>query len=274
MIFFPSAKINIGLKVLFKRPDGFHELETCMLPIPFYDVLEIIPATTFTFRQTGRLFEGADTDNLCIRAFQLLATEFNIPSVYMHLRKVIPMGAGLGGGSSDAAWVLRGLNILFGLNLTCNQLQMYAAKLGSDCPFFITDGAQIAKGRGEQLNPYNLTFSPYYLKLVNPAIHIGTALAYAGVHFSKENPSLVELLKLPISQWKHEVENDFELSVFEQFPEIASIKEQLYMEGAVYAAMSGSGSTVFGIFESQPKITFSGKTEYLEVIRSFAPTAY
>jgi 4-diphosphocytidyl-2-C-methyl-D-erythritol kinase len=272
MIFFPPAKINIGLKVLHKRSDGYHQLDTCMVPVPLHDVLEILPSKEFSFRQTGLTFDGANIDNLCIRAYKLLASAFDLPPVYMHLRKVIPMGAGLGGGSSDAAWVVKGLNILFELNLSTKQMEEYAVHLGSDCPFFIADLPQMAGGRGEQLSPTQVDLSGYFLKLVNPGLHIGTAEAYDGVEFSPDTPALLELLQLPLDEWQGVIHNDFEKSVFQRFPEISDIKEQLYAEGAIFSLMSGSGSTVYGVYKEEPKRTFTGKSSWMEVIRQFPLT--
>jgi 4-diphosphocytidyl-2-C-methyl-D-erythritol kinase len=272
MIFFPPAKINLGLKVRYKREDGYHELDTCMVPVPMYDVLEILPGETFSFRQTGLSFEGAETDNLCIRAYSLLSEEYNLPPVYMHLRKIIPMGAGLGGGSSDAAWVLNGLNLLFNLNISTSELERYASFLGSDCPFFIKDTVQLAEGRGEILTPYELSFTGEYIKIVNPGIHIGTAEAYASVSMTPSGPSLKELLDLPKSEWKSVITNDFEPGTFKRFSEIEKIKQQLYDEGAFFALMSGSGSTVYGLFDHEPESTFSELSGYLEHIRQFPTT--
>lgn len=243
-----------------------------MIPVPLHDVLEILPAQEFSFHQTGLTFEGADTDNLCIRAYRLLAEDHNLPPVYMHLRKIIPMGAGLGGGSSDAAWVLKGLNSIFDLGLSNEQLEYYAAQLGSDCPFFIADVPQLAGGRGEVLRPAALNLSGYYLKLVNPGLHVGTAEAYAGVHFSEANPSLETLLSQPIESWMENVANDFERSVFERYPEIKEIKEQLYAEGAVYALMSGSGSTVYGLYKEKPSLSFIHRPDYMEIVKEFPAT--
>jgi 4-diphosphocytidyl-2-C-methyl-D-erythritol kinase len=269
MIFFPPAKINLGLKVLFKRPDGYHELDTCMVPVPLHDILEILPAKEFSFHQTGLTFPGAETDNLCIRAYRLLEKDHALPPVYMHLRKIIPMGAGLGGGSSDAAWVLIGLNTLFDLGLSIKQLEDYAAQLGSDCPFFIANTSQIAGGRGEVLQPVEINLCGFYLKIVNPGLHVGTAEAYAGVHFSSVEPSIKTLVQGPMETWKESIQNDFERSVFERYPEISKIKEKLYAEGALFALMSGSGSTVYGIFRDAPEITFRNHPDYLEKICQF-----
>ena len=184
MILFPPAKINLGLNVLFKREDGYHELETVMLKTPLTDVLEIVPSDEFQFTQTGLTIPGDNLDNLCVQAFQLIQKEYKIPNVHIYLRKIIPMGAGLGGGSADASYVLSGLNTLFNLNISNSKLEELAATLGSDCPFFINPTPQIAKGRGEILSPIEINLKGYYIKLLNVGIHVGTKEAYAGIQFS------------------------------------------------------------------------------------------
>jgi len=265
MILFPPAKINLGLRVLHKREDGYHEIETCMIPIPFFDVLELLKSPDFTFRQTGLSIEGNTGSNLCVRAYELLKSKCGIPPVYMHLRKELPMGAGLGGGSSDAAYVLRGLNDLFELGLSLVELESLASVLGSDCPFFIRNEAQLARGRGELLSRLAIDLKGYYLKLVNPGIHVGTKEAYAGVVFNTQKEALSDVLSAPIEDWKEKLTNDFEVSVFRSHPVLQEIKRNLYAEGAVYAAMSGSGSTMFGIYAFQPKESF-GASNYLEKV--------
>lgn len=260
MILFPPAKINLGLKVLKKRLDGYHEIETCMLAIPISDVLEISPSAEFVFKQTGIKVDGDQESNLCVKAFRLFQSRYDIPNAYIHLRKQLPMGAGLGGGSADASYVLRGLNSLFGLGLSNDQLQEMASELGSDCPFFITDTAQIGRGRGEVLTDINLDLCAYYLKIINPDIHVGTKEAYARIIFSDSSIGVDDVLQQAIEEWKVLLKNDFETSIFERYPIIGELKNQLYTEGAVYASMSGSGSTVFGIFENKPEIT----TNYFE----------
>lgn len=256
MLLFPPAKINLGLLIYGKRPDGYHEIESCMVRIPLEDVVEIHLSEAFHFKQTGLAVEGKLDDNLCVRAYKLMKEQYDIGPVSIHLRKNIPMGAGLGGGSADATYVLIGLNELFNLNLSDDDLRDLAAKLGSDCPFFVGDQPQIAKGRGEELHEISLDLSGYYVKLINPGIHIGTAEAYANVHFSEESYSLDSILKGDIHQWKKDLRNDFESSIFTEYPEIAEIKTKLYEEGAIYASMSGSGSSVFGLFSSKPEATF------------------
>lgn len=269
MILFPPAKINLGLNVLFKREDAYHELETCMVPIPFTDILELLPAVEFSFHQSGLSVPGEIEDNLCYKAYRLMVENFSIPPVYIHLRKIIPMGAGLGGGSSDAAYVLKGLKELFNINCSDKELEDLASILGSDCPFFIKNEAQIAKGRGEILSPCKLNLKGYYIKIINPGIHIGTKEAYEGIVFGKNESTIKELIEGPIENWKALLKNDFETTAFTNYPVLKSIKEQLYAEGAVYAAMSGSGSTMFGIFESEPETENIENNSMLTVIRKF-----
>ena len=264
MILFPPAKINLGLHILYKRKDGFHELETAMIPIPFTDILEILPAETFEFKQTGLPIPGMTENNLCVKAYLLMKERFKIPPVYIHLRKIIPMGGGLGGGSADAAYILNGINSLFNLNLSISSLEDLASELGSDCPFFIQNTAQLAKGRGEILSKIPIHLEGYYLKLVNIGIHVGTKEAYGGAVFSSSPISIREIINLPISQWKNELTNDFEKTVFSIHPELAKLKQALYDDGAIYAAMSGSGSTLFGIYKNEPSSMFSKQAKIME----------
>ena len=252
MILFPQAKINLGLNVLSKRDDGYHEIETCMLAIPLNDVLEILPSDEFSFTSSGLEITGEIEQNLCVRAYELLREKHKIPPVYIHLRKNIPMGAGLGGGSADASYILIGLNQLFGLELSFTLLEEYAAMLGSDCPFFIKGGAQIAKGRGELLTPVDVSLRGKFLKLVNPDIHISTSEAYGNVVFGEAEP-LAESLQCPIENWQKVLSNSFETCVFQRHPELESIKQDMLKEGALFSAMSGSGSTIFGIYDVRPE---------------------
>lgn len=268
MVLFPNAKINLGLHVLNKREDGFHEIDSVMVPIPLYDILEILPAEKFEFIQSGIVVDSSIESNLCVKAFRLMEEKYGISPIYMHLRKQIPMGAGLGGGSADAAFVIKGINELFELNLSTEIMEELAAQLGSDCAFFIQNCPQIAKGRGEVLTPFELNLSKYFLKIVNPGLHVGTKEAYAGIIFQNHENSVANVLQREMPLWKLSLVNDFEQSVFKIHPELQKIKTQLYKEGAIYAAMSGSGSTLFGIYEMEPKRTF-GETNYLEVIESF-----
>lgn len=267
MILFPPAKINLGLNVLFKRNDGFHELETVMVQIPLFDALEIHKSENFQFESSGINIDGNPENNLCVKAFQIIKEIFNIPNVFIHLRKNIPMGAGMGGGSADGAFVLRGLNELFNLQISNDKLREYAAKLGSDCPFFIEDHPQFAKGRGEILEKININLTGLYLKVINIGIHVGTKEAYSNVQFYKEENSLLEVISQPISKWKDLLKNSFESSVFQIHPQLNEIKSQLYSEGAIYATMSGSGSTMFGIFETEPLKTMNDSV--LEIVLKF-----
>lgn len=268
MILYPNAKINIGLKVLNKREDGFHNLETLFYPVEKCDILEVVESPELVIEQYGigiPAKAGDDSvamvpqDNLCVKAYILLQEEFDIPPVAIYLQKNIPVGAGLGGGSSDAAHTILALNDLYNLNLTKSRMAQYASRLGSDCAFFIYNTPMMGEGRGEVLTPYSLdALSDYEIKLVHPPVFVSTADAYRGIvsrdkmsaAFGAEldNRSLYELLKQPVGEWKESVVNDFEATVFAKYPVLAEYKKALYEEGAIYAAMSGSGSTMFGIF--------------------------
>ena len=256
MILFPPAKINLGLNVRGIRPDGYHEIETCMIQIPINDVLEIVPFDQLTYKQSGLDVGGEMDDNLVVKAFRLIKEKYGIPDVYLHLLKNIPMGAGLGGGSADATYTLVGLNNLFELKLSSSDLQVLAAKLGSDCPFFVNKSFQLAKGRGEILNSIELDLKGKYLKIINPGIHIGTKEAYQNVDSSVESNSILDILEGPMIHWKEYLKNDFETFAFDKHPLLQEIKTSLYSEGAIYASMTGSGSTLFGIFSTKPKSTY------------------
>ncbi len=262
MIVFPNCKINLGLSILDKRPDGYHNLQTIFYPLAVKDALEVIPSvdsvsniSTVDFTLSGFPVDGDPTNNLCVKSFYLLQRDYPmIPSTKMHLLKSIPMGAGLGGGSADGAFTLRLLNRLYSLNLSQVQLINYASRLGSDCPFFIINKCCYATGRGEILEPVTLDLSTYSFFLVNCDISINTGWAFSYLDSINKvpvsaAPDLKQIVTGPISRWKELLVNDFEAPVFQQYPEIKDIKDSLYQQGAVYAAMSGSGSTVFGIFE-------------------------
>ena len=266
MICFPNAKINLGLHITSKRNDGFHEIETCMVPIPLFDALEIIiEPKKSTWTSSGLSIPGDPKDNLIAKAYQLLKKDFpNLPNIAIHLHKNIPMGAGLGGGSADAAFALNLMNNLFDLILDDFFLEEYATKLGSDCPFFIENTPKIATGRGEILNEVNVDLKGTHLVLINPGIHIGTKEAYAGVTPKKPEKDLSEILK-DKKRWKEELKNDFEPSIFSNHPEIKQIKDSFYEAGAYYAAMSGSGSTVFGLFDHEPEIMIR-KDSYFQFV--------
>lgn len=251
MVSFPPCKINLGLNVVSKRSDGYHDLETCFYPIPWTDALEIITADQFSFTSSGNSIPGDLANNLCIKAYELLRRDFNLSPVNIHLHKIIPTGAGLGGGSSDGAHTLRILNQLFKLSLSTSQLKAYALQLGSDCPFFIEDKPMLGSGRGEVLSPISVDMSGKFIVLVKPDVHVSTAEAYAGVNPKESSHNVQETLeKQPLNQWKDSLKNDFEESVFKKHMVIKEAKESLNRHGAVYASMSGSGSAVFGIFDN------------------------
>jgi len=256
MITFPNGKINLGLYVTGKRKDGYHDLISCFCPITWCDALEIIESKSFQFSTSGANIPGDPNNNLCKKAFDLLSGEFDIPPVHIHLHKVIPIGAGLGGGSADGAFTLNMLNEFFQLRLTNNNLESYAAQLGSDCPFFIENQSAIATGIGTELEVIQVSLSDYYIALIHPNIHISSADGYASVTYSQPMFDLKEILsQKPLSEWRDLLRNDFEPSVFKNYPEIERLKTKLYYHGAIYASMTGSGSTVYGIFNSEPDIS-------------------
>jgi 4-diphosphocytidyl-2-C-methyl-D-erythritol kinase len=260
MVFFPHCKINLGLQIISKREDGYHEIETCFYPIPWCDALEVLTSDQFKFSQSGAAIPGREEDNLCVKAYQLLKKDFDLQPIKLHLHKVIPTGAGLGGGSSDAAFTLRALSDVFNLNLSAVELTNYAATLGSDCSFFVSDKPMLGSGRGEILSETPVSLKGKYLILVKPNVHVSTAEAYSGVIPKQPTHAINEILDLPIAEWKGKLTNDFEESVFNKHPEIEAIKKELYSQGARYASMSGSGASVFGIFDSSRdlKNKFSG----------------
>jgi 4-diphosphocytidyl-2-C-methyl-D-erythritol kinase len=292
MIVFPNCKINLGLHILNKREDGYHNLETVFYPLPLKDALEVVrrddgrqttddsaathhsPLTTHvSFSSTGLPIAGDEANNLCIKAYQLLKKNFpSLPPIQMHLHKAIPMGAGLGGGSADGAFALKLLNDKFQLGLSTQQLIDYALQLGSDCPFFIINKPCFATGRGEILETVDLDLSAYKFAIVNPGIHVNTGWAFAqlnsngsGLSFGSaqdKRPDPKQIIQQPIETWKDQLTNDFEEPVSKAHPEIANIKQQLYDAGAVYASMTGSGSTVFGIFKEEPLLKFPENYSY------------
>lgn len=267
MISFPNCKINLGLDVTGKRPDGFHNLETIFYPLPVYDVLEIITASDnnneVSFTASGMHIDGDWENNLCVKAYRLLKKDFSdLAPIQMHLHKIIPIGAGLGGGSADGAFALKMLNQIFNLQLTGGQLVHYAATLGSDCPFFTSNNPCFATGRGEIMEPVQPVLAGYQLILINPGIHINTAHAFSRITPMQPSHSVKEIIQLPVIEWKGKLKNDFEMPVFNQYPEIASLRDQLYNTGALYASMSGSGSSVYGIFEKGKKIAHSFPERY------------
>jgi 4-diphosphocytidyl-2-C-methyl-D-erythritol kinase len=254
MINFPNAKINIGLNITERRPDGYHNLETIFYPINIKDALEIIEAPELSFESSGLDIPGRIEDNLCIKGYHLLKKDFDIPPVKIHLHKNIPIGAGLGGGSADAAFFIRLMNDKFGLALTIDQQLNYARKLGADCAFFIENKPVFAFEKGDEFETIKLDLSGYSIVLVMPTVHISTSEAYSGVKPAMVKQSLLELILEPISQWKNQIKNDFEANIFKNHVEIRGVKAALYQAGAIYASMSGSGASVFGIFDKTPDL--------------------
>lgn len=266
MIAFPNCKINIGLYITGKRPDGYHNLQTVFFPLAINDIIEIIDnkdAPEIGFTSSGLPVDGSKETNLCIKALALLQKDYTgIPPVKMHLHKTIPVGAGLGGGSADAAFTLQLLNKKYKLSISRERLMEYALALGSDCPFFLHNHACVATGRGEMLKTIQMDLSGYTILLVNPGIHINTGWAFRSLQQFSSCDQLEEKILEPVHRWKETIYNSFEAPVFEAYPEIASIKSQLYESGALYASMSGSGSSVYGIFEKGHKATLNFPPHY------------
>jgi 4-diphosphocytidyl-2-C-methyl-D-erythritol kinase len=263
LIVFPNCKINLGLHILSKREDGFHDIATAFYPVPVTDAIEIIAAPSnsksINFTSSGTPIDGKEEDNICIKAYHLLKKDFpDLPAVNMHLHKSIPLGAGLGGGSADGAYTLQLLNTKFSLNISNESLIKYALQLGSDCPFFIINKPCFATGRGEVLKEIDLDLSGYVAIIINPGIHINTGWAFSQIKPAIPTRSIESIMQQPITTWRSDLANDFENPVFEKYPTIKSIKETLYQNGAIYAAMSGSGSSIFGIFAkgNVPAISF------------------
>lgn len=252
MITFPNAKINLGLNITEKRPDGYHNLETIFYPIPLEDALEACPRKEgpgcYSLSQSGLSIEGDAENNLVVKAYKLLDETYHLPPVDIYLHKHIPSGAGLGGGSADAAFMLKLLNQMCSLNLTDDQLEAYAARLGADCAFFIRNQPTYAEGIGNIFSPVKLSLAGWQLLLVKPDIFVSTRDAFARIRPRRPERNLRDLISQPVESWKDYMINDFEESVFPQFPAIGDIKTELYHLGAVYASMSGSGSSVYGLF--------------------------
>lgn len=256
MLFFPNTKINIGLNVISRRSDGYHNIETIFCPIGLSDVLEFVPlkgmpAGYVDFSYSGIQVDGPDESNLCVKAYRVLCNSFNLPAVAIHLHKIVPPGAGLGGGSSDAAFMLKNLNTQFELNLSEEQLCDFASLLGSDCAFFIKNRPLFGYERGNRFREIPLFPKYFDIVVINPGIHISTAEAYSGVQPAMPRHRLEELINLPVEAWRDRITNDFEAGIVKKHPIIADIKYKLYNMGAVYASMSGSGSSVYGLFHEK-----------------------
>jgi 4-diphosphocytidyl-2-C-methyl-D-erythritol kinase len=263
MICFPNIKINLGLYITGKREDGFHNLESIFYPVPFCDVLEIIPSQKFSFQTEGITATENPEDNLCVKAYRLLQKDFDLPPVEMFLLKHIPTGAGLGGGSSDASFTLKILNTLFELKITDGKLIEYAAQIGSDCPFFIPNKPAYVFGRGELQEQIDLSLSGNYITIIHPGIHISTKDAFSNISPAKPAYPLYQVPFKPVYNWKGILHNDFEFFAFAQFPLLQQIKSELYRLGADYASMSGSGSAIYAISEKCLEIKGEWKEKYV-----------
>lgn len=254
MITFPNAKINIGLNVVSKRPDGYHNLETVYYPIPIEDSLEIhvneMQSAPITLYAYGKEIEGDLADNLIVKAYNLIKKDFDIPCLDAYLYKNIPSGAGLGGGSSNAAFMLKLLNKKFKLNISTKKLEEYALRLGADCPFFIQNKPVFAQGIGNLFSSIPLDLKDYKIVLIKPEISISTPKAFRQIRAQKPENPLLDCINLPLPQWKDYITNDFEKPIFETYPELKEIKNHLYQSGALYASMSGSGPSIYGIYQT------------------------
>jgi len=251
MVLFPNAKINIGLQVLSRREDGYHNLETVFYPLKLYDVLEVVEADECRFIPSGLHIPGDAGDNLCLKAYRLLQAAHNLPPVHIYLHKSIPIGAGLGGGSADAAFLLKLLNEKFALGLDESRLIALARQLGADCAFFIRNRPVFAESIGDVFSEVDVDLSHYRLVLVKPAVHVSTAEAYAAVAPNPVSRQLASAVAAPVETWRETIFNDFETGIFAKYPEIKALKELLYKHGALFAAMSGSGSSVYGLFDGE-----------------------
>lgn len=260
MITFPNAKINLGLNIVSKRNDGYHNIETIFYPIGLKDALEILPSNekeSYRFFLSGIDINSKAENNLVIKALSILGKEKFIPNIDIHLLKKIPPGAGLGGGSSNGAFMLKMLNQTYSLGYNDNELKRFAIQLGADCPFFIKNRAAFASGIGEKFEDIDLSLDNYFFVLIKPDISVSTKEAYEQIVPKQPEISLKKIIKLPINEWRQKMHNDFEAPIFKKHPEIEDIKQTLYDKGAVYASMSGSGTSVYGFFEKKPVISFS-----------------
>ncbi|MDW7691895.1 4-(cytidine 5'-diphospho)-2-C-methyl-D-erythritol kinase [Flammeovirgaceae bacterium SG7u.132] len=256
MVVFPNAKINLGLNITEKRADGFHNILSCFYPVNWTDVLEILPADKLQFQSSGIPIPGNPTENLVVKAWELLHADFNIDPVNIHLHKVIPIGAGLGGGSADGTFAIKALNDLFSLGLSTSQMQVYAKQLGSDCPFFVENKPVLVSGTGDVFEETSLSLKGKFLVLVYPNMHITTGEAYRSIKpkFPAHVPA--DILVKEMATWREFLSNDFETGLNSSYEVIGEIKQMLYESGATYASMSGSGSAIYGIFDKETKLSF------------------
>jgi 4-diphosphocytidyl-2-C-methyl-D-erythritol kinase len=255
VICFPNAKINIGLNITSKRTDGYHNLETVFYPVPLTDILEfMVSENKNTIHVSGTNLKIPANENICIKAYNLLSTDYKLPPLDIYLHKNIPNGAGLGGGSADASFFLKELNNFFNLKIPDKKLMGFASRLGADCPFFIHNKPVYARGTGNVFDEIELDLSLYYIVIVKPDFSINTAEAFKNIVPGIPDNSLKELIKKPVKEWKNLIKNDFEYSLFSKYPQLSELKQKLYDLGAVYASMSGSGSAIYGLFTHKPTI--------------------
>ena len=257
MLTYSNAKINIGLNIVEKRDDGFHNIETVFFPINMRDAIEIADSkenSPYTFSASGIPINIDAKDNIVVKAYELIRAKYSFPAQDIHLHKNIPFGAGLGGGSANAAYMIKLLNQKFNIGMSTEEMEGEVKKLGSDCAFFIKNKPAFAIEKGDKMNSIDLDLSGYHILLIKPDVHISTPEAYANIKPYKPETSLKELIKQPIENWKSIIKNDFEDSIFPKHPLLAEIKNELYDQGAIYAAMSGSGSSMFGLFKDEPNI--------------------
>jgi 4-diphosphocytidyl-2-C-methyl-D-erythritol kinase len=268
MVLFPNCKINLGLNIIRQRPDGYHDLETVFYPLAIQDALEMIEngntKEDVRISLSGIPLNGKQEDNLCFKAYSLLKNDFpQLPAVLIHIHKAIPAGSGLGGGSADGAFALKLLNEKFDLKLSSKQLINYATQLGSDCPFFIINKPCFGTGRGEFLEPVPVDLSAYKLVVINPGIHVSTSEVFSLQKAASDSKSVKEVIQQPIETWQTELKNELEKPVFKKYPEIESIKAKLYRSGAIYASMTGSGSTIYAIFSKETELKNDFPSGYL-----------
>lgn len=266
MIVFPNAKINLGLNVVERRNDGYHNIESLFYPIPLNDALELLfdaSKDDCTFTSSGIDIDCNESDNLVVKAYYLLKQRYNIGGVKIHLHKNIPSGAGLGGGSADAAFTLKALNEMFKLDLDADELKVLAGQLGADCPFFIDNKPSYVTGIGDIMEPSGIDLSKYYIAIVKPDLHVPTVAAYKGVTPALPGVTVAEILRKDISYWSQFLVNDFENSVFNEYPEIEEVKRRLNAKGALYVAMSGSGAAVYSIHKKEPNISDFPKSHFV-----------
>lgn len=258
MLVFPPIKINLGLNITEKRKDGYHSIESVFFPVPWTDVLEAVITENHvvTFNSSGLNIPGNPSNNLVIKAYELLSAKYDLPGMDFHLHKILPMGAGLGGGSSDGAYALKLINDLCGLGLTLEELETDASNLGSDCPFFIQSTPKFVSGRGELLEPVSIDLKDWYILIVMPDISVGTAAAYSWITPSAPRMPVRKIVEQSPEHWKDILVNDFEAPVIQRYPIIGEIKNKMYEQGATYASMSGSGAAVYGLFRSMPVRSF------------------